>query len=763
MLRFQAGDTPETRLEKLEQNLSQYRLSLEESVSLFAALLSLPVPKDRYPPLNLTPQRQRQKTLGAIVAIMLELAERQPVLFILEDLHWTDPTTLELLNLLIDQTPTASMCALLTCRPEFQPSWSHRSYLTEVTVNRLSRSQIERMAHQVADGKRLPTEVIQQLVDKTDGVPLYVEEMTKAVLESGALKEVDGHYELAGSIASLSIPATLQDSLMARLDRLVTAKGVAQYASVIGRQFSYEMLQAVSGLEEATLQRELGRLVEAELIYQRGVLPDTTYLFKHALIQDIAYESLLRSTRQGYHRCIAEVLEEQFPETAERQPELLARHYTEAGFSELAIGYWQEAGEKAMQRSAHVEAITHLNKGLEVLKTLPESAELVQKELMIQVALGTPLIATKGNAAPDVERVYARARELCQQVGNTPQFFLVLRGLIVYYMTRGQLQTATQLGEQLLRLAHAQHDPALLLLAHYQLGMVLFWRGKPASAHTHHTQALAIYTPQAHRALAWRYGTDLGVGSGGHVALELWYLGYPDQALQHSQSARTLAQDMSHPFSLAFALTVTAMLHQIRREVPAAHEQSVAGLHLATEQEFAQWWAWGTVLRGWTQAMQGQEEVGIAGIRQGLTASVDTGSQQFQPYFLGLLAEAYGKNGHPEEGLPPLAEALAVIDTTEARYYEAELHRLNGELLLQQSADNATEAESCFQQAISIAQNQSAKSWELRAATSLARFWQSQGKRDEARELLAPVYEWFTEGFDTADLIDAKSLLDELA
>jgi class 3 adenylate cyclase len=309
-LRFQADDTPEQRLEKLEENLSQYRLPLEEAVPLFASLLSLSVPEDRYPPLNLSPQRQRQKTLEAIVAIMLELAEREPVLFILEDLHWTDPTTLELLNLLVDQTPTASVYALLTCRPEFQPSWSHRSYLTEVTINRLSRSQITQMAEQVAGGKRLPTEIIQQLVDKTDGVPLYVEEMAKTVLESGVLKDTNGQYELAGSIASLSIPATLQDSLMARLDRLVTAKALAQYASVIGRQFSYELLQAVSELDEATLQRELGRLVEAELVYQRGLPPQATYTFKHALIQDTAYESLLRSTRQGYHRRIAEALVE---------------------------------------------------------------------------------------------------------------------------------------------------------------------------------------------------------------------------------------------------------------------------------------------------------------------------------------------------------------------------------------------------------------------------------------------------------------------
>jgi len=343
ILQFQKDDCPEEKLAKLEQMLQQYQRPLEESVPLFAPLLSLSIPKDRYPPLPWSPQRQRQKTLEAIVAILLALAEQQPVLFILEDLHWTDPTTLELLDLLIDQIPTHAIYPLLTCRPTFQPSWGHRSYLTEITVNRLSQDQITRMVERVAGGKNLPEEVLQQIVGKTDGVPLFVEEMTKAVLESGVLKETDGDYELVASLTSLTIPATLQDSLMARLDRLVTAKAVAQYASVIGRQFSYELLQAVSQVDETILQHELSRLVEAELVYQRGLPPQATYIFKHALVQDTAYASLLKSTRQKYHQRIAQVLEEQFAETDESQPELLAHHYTEAGLNEQAVGYLQRA------------------------------------------------------------------------------------------------------------------------------------------------------------------------------------------------------------------------------------------------------------------------------------------------------------------------------------------------------------------------------------------------------------------------------------
>jgi predicted ATPase len=380
VLPWQQHETLEEKVGKLEQTLRQYRLPLHESVPLFASLLSLPLPENYYPPLNLAPQRQRQKTLETIIAILLELAERQPVLFILEDLHWTDPSTLELLGLLLDQTPPASLLVLLSCRPHFQPAWHHRSYLTEITVNRLSQHQMERMTAHVAGGKPLPTQVLQQIIEKTDGVPLFVEEMTKAILESGYLKETDGHYELIASLSTFAIPTTLQDSLMARLDRLVTAKAVAQYAAVIGRQFSYELLHAMSQVDAGMLQHELGRLVEAEIVYQRGVPPQATYTFKHALIQDAAYKSLLKSTRQQYHQRIAQVLEAQFPETAKVQPELLAQHYTEAGLGEQAVRYWQWAGERCNTRSAYVEAVAHCTTGLAVLQTLPDTPVRTQHE-----------------------------------------------------------------------------------------------------------------------------------------------------------------------------------------------------------------------------------------------------------------------------------------------------------------------------------------------------------------------------------------------
>jgi predicted ATPase len=763
ILRFEAHETPDEKLGKLEHALSQYHLPVEESVQLFAPLLSLPVPEHTYPPLHFSPQRMRQRTLEALVAMLQELAEQQPVLFILEDLHWTDPTTLEWLNLLLDQTPTASLLVLLTCRPHFQPAWHHRSYLTEITVHRLSHAQVEQIVNRMTDGKTLPPEVIQQIIVKTDGVPLFVEEMTKAILESGHLKNVKGHYELTGSLSTFAIPATLQDSLMARLDRLVTAKAVAQYAAVIGRQFFYDLLQAVSQVDEVVLQRELGRLVEAEIVYQRGVPPHSTYLFKHALIQDAAYQSLLKSTRQQYHQRIAQVLEAQFPEATEGQPELLAHHYTEAGLIAQAVRYWQRAGENAIQRSAHAEAIAHLRQGLALLQTLPETPERLQCEVNMLIALGASLLTTKGYAAPEVEQTYLRAQQLCGHLDDPHQRFPMLRGLGIYYLVRAELRTAHALGEQLLTLAQQVQDTAMFMAAHRALGTTLFYLGETTLALTHWAQGIALYDPQPRRATAFRYGADAGVACHSYAAWTLWHLGYPAQALARNDEAVTLAQQSAHPFSLGLALSGAAIFHQFRREVRAAQERAAAALSVAQEQGFLLWSVMGSMLRGWALAQQGKVQEGIEQMHQGLTTYHATGGKVTRSYFLALLAEAHGTLGDPEAGLTVLTEALSLADKTGVRWCESECYRLKGVLLLQQSSDNQAEAETCFQHALDIARSQQAKSFELRTATSLARLWHQQGKRQEAHDLLAPVYNWFTEGFDTADLKDAKALLDELS
>jgi predicted ATPase len=510
------------------------------------------------------------------------------------------------------------------------------------------------------------------------------------------------------------------------------------------------------------VQRELGRLVEAELLYQRGLPPQAIYRFKHALIQDAAYQSLLKRTRQQVHQRIAQVLEARFPETAATQPELLAQHYTEAGCKEQAVGYWLKAGQRAIERSANLEAIGHLTTGLDVLKTLPDTPARTQHELTLHTALGVPLRATKGLGAPAVGQVYARARELCQQVEETPQLFPVLRGLWEFYELQGALQTTRALGEQLLTLAQRVHEVELLLVAHNVLGDTLVWLGEFADARAHLEQGMALYHPQQHRSHAFLYGYDSGVHCRAFEALALWYLGYPDQALRRIHDALTLAPELSHPFSLALALVFAAWLHQLRREAQVVQERAAAVIALATDQGFPFWVAYGTILRGWALAEQGQSAEGMAQMRQGIAAWRVTGAELQRPYYLALLAEAHGKAGQANEGLRVLAEALTAVHTTGERQHEAELYRLKGELLLRQDVPDAQEAESCFCQAVDVARQQQAKSFELRAAMSLSRLWQPQGKRAEARQLLEPIYGWFTEGFDTADLQEAKTLLEEL-
>jgi predicted ATPase len=511
------------------------------------------------------------------------------------------------------------------------------------------------------------------------------------------------------------------------------------------------------------VQRELGRLVEAELVYQRGLPPQAHYFFKHVLIRDAAYESLLKSTRQHYHQRIALVLEEQFAETAEAQPELVAHHLTEAGLIDQSVAYWYKAGQQASERSAHVEAISHITKGLELLQTLPETRERVQREVDMLIALGASLLAVKGYAAAEVRETYTYARQLCEHLEEPHQRFPVLRGLVYYHSQRAEFQTAQALGEQLLSLAHQVQDAAMLVTAHRALGSTLFNLGAVADAHTHFTQGITLYDPQQHRASTFLYGEDAGVICHSFAAWTLWCLGYPNQGRAQSQQAVTCAQQIAHPFSLGLVLTRAAVYHQLRREVRFTQERAEAAISLATEQGFPLWMAHGAILRGWALAHQGQAQEGIEQIHQGVTAWSSTGAELLRPYFLALLADIHGIIGEPEAGLTVLAEALTLVDTTGERWYEAELYRLKGTLLLQQHTDDQAESENYFHHALVISRNQQAKSFELRTATSLSKLWQQQGKRQEAYDLLAPVYGWFTEGFDTADLKDAKALLDELA
>jgi class 3 adenylate cyclase/predicted ATPase len=759
-LALHGEDAPSEKLRKLEGALAQHPWPLLQVAPLFAALLSIPLP-EQYPPLMLTPQQQRQQTLEALLAWLLAEAGQQPVLFIVEDLHWVDPSTLECLSLLVDEGQTARLCSLFTFRPEFTPPWTPRAHLISIALSRLSPSQAEAMVERVTGGKALPAEVQRQIVAKADGVPLAVEELTKMVLESGILREQEDSYELTGPLPPLAIPATLHDALMARLDRLAPVKAVAQLGATIGRTFPYALLHAVAPFEEATLQTGLTQLVEAELLYQRGVPPQVTYFFKHALIQEAAYQSLLRSTRQQYHQRIAQVLEEQFPESVTTQPELLAQHYTEAGHTAKALHYWQRAGQQAVQRSSNLEAVQHLTQGLTLLTTLPETPVRAQQELDLRIALGPALTVTKGYAAPEVEQNYARARVLCTQVGDTPQLLPILGGLSSFYSSRRELLTGRELAERLYQLAQRGATPSPLLEAHDILGFALWLLGDYTVALRHCEEGIALLDSVTQRSLAFFQGDSPGMRCLGIAAIVLWCLGYPEQALLRIQEAQTLARELDHPNSLAFAHHLAALLYQRRREVHAVQAQAESVLTLATTHGFPIWMGYGACWRGWALAMQGAGEAGLALLREGLTALGAMGQALAQPLCLVLLAEAAGHVGQVEEGLHLLAEALAAFGERGDMLTEA--YRLQGELLLRQHALDAVQADACFQQSIALARRQQAKSWELRAATRLSRLWQQQGKRAEAYELLAPVYGWFTEGFDTVDLQEAKVLLEALA
>jgi predicted ATPase len=604
---------------------------------------------------------------------------------------------------------------------------------------------------------------MEQVVARTDGVPLFIEELTKMVLESGLLQEQEERYALTRPLPPLAIPTTLHDSLMARLDRLATVKALAQLGATLGREFSYALLQAVSPWDEGTLGRGLHQLVEAEFLYQQGLPPEATYRFKHALIQETAYQSLLRSTRQQYHQRIAQELEARFPERGETQPELLAHHYTEAGLIEQAIGYWQRAGEQASDRSANLEAISHVTTGIELLKTLPETPDRLQQAVALYIALGAALQRSIGLAAAEVEQAYTQAYTLCRQVGETPELVPVLFGLWRFYLLRAQLHTARELGETLLRLAHRADDPALAIIAPYTLGATWFWLGGLPAARQRCEEGIARYTPAQHRAPVFRMGQDPGVACRAIVAQILWLQGYPAQALARVREALALAQELAHPYSLVYAQGWATIVAQVRRDGAAVQEQAEAAVGLATLHGVRQWAANGAILRGWARARQGQDEEGLAQIRQGIAAFRATGAVLHVPYFCTLLADLAAHLGYIEEGLEALAEAYTLVEQQEERYWEAEVHRLRGVLLLRQPGMPQAEAEAWLQRALDVARCQEAKALELRAAMSLARLWQQQGKRQEARDLLAPIYGWFTEGFDTADLQEAKALLDALA
>lgn len=759
VLRFDAHDTPEAKLAKLAAVLSADGLS--ELAPLVTALLSLPHPLG-YPELTLTPDLQRRRTFDGLAAWLLATARRQPTLVIIEDLQWADPSTLELVGAMVEQTAKVPILALLTFRPDFSPPWRAETHVLRLDLGRLGGEQIADLAAAVSGGRSLPAEVLDQVVTRTDGVPLFVEELIRAVLESDEVLVNDGHDGRSGMLPPPGIPATLQELLMARIDRLESARELAQLAAALGREFDLDLLRAVAAMDEGTLQRGLTRLVEEDLLRVDGAPPRLRYRFRHALLQEAAYQSLLRRRRRDYHARIATALEQHFPEVAATQPEIVAHHYTEAGNIERAIAGWQQASRRAVGRSAYQEGARHLARALELLGLLPETPDRAGQELALEAALGNVLMATKGYGATEVGQAFARARELSRQVAATPRLFDVLSGLWTFHNMRGDHREAHELALECLDLAERAGEPRMLLWADLFVGQTLMFLGEYARARAHLERAHARYDPERHRPRRLAATPDPAVVALQMLAHVLEHLGYLDQALARAHAAREIAGGLSHVHSLVMSNVALAQLLAERGEEDAALAAADQAAALARDEGLAQYVGAAAMVRGWALVRQGRAGAGAAMLREGLDAWRATGAENIVPYWLGRLATAHGALGQIDAGLAAIEEALTIAARTGEGYGRAQAHLAKGALLLARADPDREAAERCFHEALAVARGQAAKTWELSAALALARLWRDQGRADEARDLLDGVYGWFTEGFDTADLRAARALLDEL-
>jgi DNA-binding winged helix-turn-helix (wHTH) protein/predicted ATPase len=754
---FALDDPPASKLEKLEALLAS--TPPDEDAALLADLMSLPA-SERHPLPNLSPQRKKEKTLEALIRQLEGLAHEKPVVTVWEDAHWLDPTSRELLDLTVEHVRSLPVLLIVTFRPEFQPPWTGQPQVSTLALSRLDRRNSATLITQIAGGKTLPDEVVLTIADRTDGVPLFAEELTKSVLERGLLREENDRYVLDRPLQPLAIPATLHASLLARLDRLVSARRVAQIGAAIGRQFSYALLCAVSRLPQDELQTALGQLVASELLFQRGAPPDAVYSFKHALVQDAAHGSLLRNARRQLHAQIANALETHSPEIIESQPELLARHYAEAGLVERAVAFWVKAGHRSVARSAMPEAAAQFQRGLDQLALLPDIPERKQNELEFSCALGAVLNVVRGSAAPETGQAYARARELWEQLGSPVEFVEVPCGLSRYHAHRGELDRAQSVVEDLLHLSRRRNDSAGLVMGHYSSGRNLMWVGSFASSRSHLETVLALYDPNSHQSLVRQTGIHPQLAAQAALGIVLFCLGFPDQALAQSNKAIAEARRLPHPPTLAMSLGMGALLLLIIGD-DVGLEQRVEGLvEIATDQGFPFYRATGAIFGGWVKAKNADVTEGLSLLRAGSSAYSATGAAGWMPFYVALLAGVCEIAGQIEEAAARFDQASQLAERTGERWFAAELDRQRGQLLLRQGHPEA--AEERYRKALSVAREQEAKLWELRAAASLARLWRDHGRRAAARDLLAPVYGWFIEGLATPDLKAAKTLLDEL-
>ncbi len=761
-LKFTRDETTDAKLDKLEALVVAHYGRPVADVHFIAAILSIPC-EQRYGPRPMTPQKHKDETLRSLIDVIEAAAQRQLSVLLFEDAHWADPTTLEVLDLLIDRVRTMPLLVVLTHRPEFRSRWSEQGHVGALNLSKLTRAQSAAMVAALAGGKALPPVLLEQILTRTDGVPLFVEELTKSILESGELKDAGDHYEYGGSARVITIPATLRGSLMARLDRFMPVKEIAQIGATIGREFSYELIVAVAPMPQFQLDDALVQLCESGLAFRRGTPPDALYTFKHALVQDAAYDSLLNRRRQELHAKIARVIETRFPKVEATEPEALAHHYTEAKRPEAAIPLWQKAGSLALKRLALNEAITHLNKGLELVAVVPSSAERDARELDLRSLLGIAWTALGGWYVHEVWDSLHPALTLAHTLRRSDALLSVLFGHWANVLTRGRLAESLHWVTQIHEAAEAYRDQDLRILTHYTAQVSHFLLGGLIKAREHGDQLLASYTEervghvvdvihQDPKTVALCYNTHL-----------TWMLGYSEQAMKTSDATDAHARRRGHPFDLGFWLTIGALIFDylgdpeelLKRTAEAArlgHENSLPVLTRVLV----------PIHSAIALIRQGRFVEGTASLEGGLAALEEGGGRVMFPCWKSALAEGMAQLGDLERALHLIDEIISQVERPgwEERSYYAETLRLKGWML---SLNGDLEgAERNFLVSLDWARRQQAKSWELRTSTSLARLWQSQGKRREAYELLAPVYGWFTEGFDTRDLQDAKALLAEL-
>jgi len=753
-------DNVQAQLNKLDVLARESGIDSQETIALFADLLSIRG-DNRYQPLTVSSEKRKDLTLEALVHHLQRLADRSPVLFIVEDAHWIDPTTLDLMTRIIDRIRQMRVLLLITFRPDFKPVWADYSHVTLLTLSRLPRRQSAELVRAMTGGKALPPEVQQAILAKTDGVPLYIEALMENVVESGLLTEGNDSFTLKASFKELPIPDSLQALLMERVDRLGPAKAIVQTGAAIGREFTYELVRATVEGTDSQLRNALDMFVASGLIVQESEIPLATYHFKHALVQEAAYSTLPKKPRRLLHARIAKALESLFPERVTLEPELLAYHYEQAGLAGPAVDYWHRAARRGVERSANIEALNQFTRALDVLKDLPLGPERDAVELELLLARGAPLLSVKGYASDEMEHNYRRAKDLSQGNSDSVLQFRAIWGLWVLHLVKGHLDDARGLAEALLALANREHSSDLLVGAHRSLGNTFFWLGRFDEARTHLLTARSLYDPTQHRAHAVVYGQAPGITARIYLARTLWILGEVDQVESLALEAISMARELEHPFTLVFTLCHLSFIYSTVRNANRVLKLTDEAIAVATQYGFELGLAWATTSHGWALAEKGEED-GLGTLLHGLSATRATGASLNDTFTLALLAELYLRHNRMDEGLAAIAEAQTLAVPGGELFWQAELLRLKGELLLRQSDQSVSAAEQCLCNALKVAQNQHATMLELRAATSLARFWKTLNKVDEATQILESVCAKFTEGLDNLDLREAKTVLAQL-